>query len=247
MAFLWGNMKIAIYECHTKVNNIYERHGQSMNERDILLYSVSSIVGSRGKVRVFRPYLNEFPNIGSFDGFIISGSNENANEDSIRSKEWMKKLIVDIIKIHDRNIPLLGICFGHQIISAAFEGRLFELPNLEVGFKKIILQKEAVYSELFNGISRTFYGIFVHKWAVYKTSLPFGSKILALSPDIPDQAVAYSIGNRTFGLQFHPERNKKDALAIYAQNKVPNGIVKSSKMNTMILKNFINRIVYKQK
>jgi len=236
-------MRIAIYECHTILDNIYFRHGQAVNEADLLYDAVTSLVGSKGKVRVFRPYLGEFPKIGNFDGFIISGSNENADDDSIRSKDWMKRLIGDIIKIHDRNIPLLGICFGHQIISVAFEGKLFRLPELVVGFKKIYLQKEGVYSPIFKNVSRRFHGIFVHQWAVYKTSLPFGSKVLALSLDIPDQAVAYSIGKSTFGIQFHPERNRHDVRSIYKHEKIPHGVMESSRMNTKILKNFINNIV----
>jgi len=240
-------MRIAIFECHTELSKIYSRFGKKMDDADILEYAVSTLVGDSGTVRVFRPYKNEYPKIGSFDGFIISGSNENADELSIRSNEWMRKLIMQIHEIHDRNIPILGICFGHQILSVAFEGRLFRLPELVVGFKKIVLQKEGVRTKLFEGVNKNFYGVFYHEWAVYKTSLPFGSKVLALSPDIPDQAVAFSIGKYTFGVQFHPERTKKDVQSIYTHRKMSSGSIESSKMNVRILRNFIYNVVGNKK
>lgn len=54
------------------------------------------------------------------DGWLITGSRHGAYEDL----PWIPKLEQLIRDIHDSGQPIVGVCFGHQIIAQAFGGRV---------------------------------------------------------------------------------------------------------------------------
>lgn len=55
-----------------------------------------------------------------FDGFIISGSRSSVND----KKPWIEKLETLIRQIVKLEVPLVGLCFGHQAIAKALGGRV---------------------------------------------------------------------------------------------------------------------------
>ncbi len=64
---------------------------------------------------------NHFPtDLNSVDGWIISGSIHCANDDI----DWIHQLKALVREIYARDIPLVGICFGHQVIAAALGGKV---------------------------------------------------------------------------------------------------------------------------
>ncbi|WP_338011163.1 glutamine amidotransferase-related protein [Neptunomonas antarctica] len=64
---------------------------------------------------------DDFPvNASQCDGWIITGSKFNVYQ----NLPWMQKLKQLILDIHDANKPMVGICFGHQIIAEAFNGKV---------------------------------------------------------------------------------------------------------------------------
>lgn len=64
---------------------------------------------------------NEFPvNAEVANGWIITGSRHGAYEDHI----WIPQLEVLIREIVSLDLPLIGICFGHQIIAQALGGKV---------------------------------------------------------------------------------------------------------------------------
>ena len=55
-----------------------------------------------------------------FDGWLITGSRHGVYDDLF----WMPPLQDFIRELADQQIPLVGICFGHQIIAEALGGRV---------------------------------------------------------------------------------------------------------------------------
>lgn len=64
---------------------------------------------------------NQFPDgPGAADGWLITGSKHGAYEDH----DWIPPLEELIRDIRDANLPLVGVCFGHQIIAQALGGKV---------------------------------------------------------------------------------------------------------------------------
>jgi GMP synthase (glutamine-hydrolysing) len=103
-------------------------------------------------------------------------------------------------KIFDVGIPILGICYGHQLIVDHFGGKIKRTDRREYGRADLIIDnKEDLFSNIDNEMIRC--------WMSHGDAaevLPEEFKILAHTPSSPSAAV----GNNQkgfFGLQFHPE------------------------------------------
>ncbi|MDD5023336.1 MAG: type 1 glutamine amidotransferase [Candidatus ainarchaeum sp.] len=237
------SIKLAILNCYDSNHpkTLFNYSGKNLSESELLYSRVSSF--PMISAESFNVFSDDFPN-KKFDAFIISGSYYNPDRDSILSYSWMQKLLSFIRSAHEKAIPQLGICFGHQMIAVAFGGKVFKLPEIEAGFRKINLTDEGMKNRLFQNIKSSFFGVFFHNWAVYRSSLPFDSNILALSPKIPDQATSFSIGKSTYAVQFHPERVSGDVKIMFdSRKKSLNGakfnLSESSDANLKVLENFL--------
>ncbi len=230
---------IAILNCYNITHNIFDFNGKLVTESELLSARIESF--SKVKIESFDVFQDEFP-ITEYDAYVISGSHYNPDRSSIVKYAWMRRLLSFIRQVHQDRVPLLGICFGHQMISIALGAKVFELVEFESGYRRVVVN-EKYQSPIFRDVPKEFYGAFFHKWAVYSSSLPFGSRLLATSPDIQDQATAFSKGETTFAVQFHPERIARDVksmMRVYPDESgrhPPHRI--SSDANVQVLKNFI--------
>jgi GMP synthase-like glutamine amidotransferase len=60
------------------------------------------------------------PDVGAADGWLITGSRHGAYEDH----PWIAPLEAFIRTVYAAHVPMVGICFGHQIIAQAMGGRV---------------------------------------------------------------------------------------------------------------------------
>gem|GEM_PF-2132062 len=65
------------------------------------------------------------PKSGVHDGYIIGGSPDMVNE----NKEWVLRLKQFIHQKVNDGTPVLGICFGHQLLASAFGGKIENKPQ----------------------------------------------------------------------------------------------------------------------
>lgn len=129
----------------------------------------------------------QFPtDIHQAQGWLITGSRHGAYEDHA----FIPPLEVFIREAYDAGVPLVGICFGHQIIAQALGGTVIKHPGgWAVGAQDYDFQGETVTLNAW------------HQDQV--TELPEDAKVVATHPFCENAALVY--GDRAFTVQAHPE------------------------------------------
>ena len=112
-------------------------------------------------------------------------------------------------------VPILGICAGHQFMAGHYGGEAREAPAPEFGAASIELIDGG--GPLFTGTPDTQVVWESHNDEVSR--VPEGFRITAQSESCEVQAMQNEEGNR-FGLQFHPEVNDSEFGAHIFQNFV---------------------------
>jgi GMP synthase (glutamine-hydrolysing) len=129
------------------------------------------------------------------DAFVITGSSSSVTERA----PWMLRAEELVREIAATQRPLLGICFGHQLIAQALGGEVTRNPQgREIGAMRV---SRLADDFLFAGLPRTFDIHGTHVDAVLR--LPPGGEVLATTPR--DSVAAFRVGANVRGVQFHPE------------------------------------------
>lgn len=100
------------------------------------------------------------------------------------------------------NIPLLGVCLGHQAIGEAFGARIVHAPRIMHGKSYTITLDESC--PLFKGLGRTAQAGRYHSLVIDPASLPEELKITAESDDGCIMGISHMM-RPVYGIQFHPE------------------------------------------
>lgn len=141
------------------------------------------------------PY-NKLPELtDDIQGVILSGS-----PFSVR---WENALRLDLNLIAGKK-PLLGICYGAQLMADFFGGEVAQSSKREYG--KIMLQQHAPGDPFFAGISKRSQVWMSHSDTIVR--MPEGFEVLGNSDTIPFAAFRSEEGKfkvPVYGIQFHPE------------------------------------------
>lgn len=142
------------------------------------------------------PYLPVLPGPRDADAFIVTGSSSSVTERA----PWIVRLEQLVRDIVAARRPLLGICFGHQVLAQALGGEVARNPSgREIG--TVGIRRLADASPLFEGVPRLFDVHATHVDTVVR--LPRAAERLAVSA--LDAAAAFRFGDRAYAVQFHPE------------------------------------------
>ena len=110
-------------------------------------------------------------------------------------------ICLDLVAAAAMNIPMLGVCLGHQAIGQAFGGKIVRAP-LPVHGKLSDVQHRG--SGVFRGINGPFRATRYHSLAVERESLPADLTVTAET----DDGVVMGLSHKSLpahGVQFHPE------------------------------------------
>lgn len=142
---------------------------------------------------------DELPPPGACDGAVITGSAAMVGDQDA----WIERTAVWLRAAVDAGVPILGICFGHQLLAHALGGRVGPNPRgREIGTITLTLTETAVSDPLFGGLPTRIDVHATHLESVLE--LPQGARLLASSGLDPNQA--FRLADRpVWGLQFHPE------------------------------------------
>lgn len=154
--------------------------------------------------------------VTDFTGIVITGSPFAAyprEEDGKLFIASWKKDLVDFLKAADRGgVPVLGICYGAQILAEALGGQAIELKNargtkvLETGFARIRKVGDGYRDLLIGSLPEEFVAPENHADGIAR--LPEGAVLLAEN----EFGVQGFRVRKCWGFQFHPERPPKEAI-----------------------------------
>lgn len=125
-------------------------------------------------------------------GIIISGS------PILITNYDKKKLLNPFIFLKNCQIPILGICFGHQILGLLYGAEIFLGEEVRSNIQINLLSN----SPIFDGLDTN--TIIVSQDHTEGITLPKDFILLANSEYYPNEAMQHKT-NKIFGVQFHPE------------------------------------------
>jgi GMP synthase (glutamine-hydrolysing) len=140
----------------------------------------------------------EVPPGFDYDGVVVSGSRASVYWDEpwiATLKEWVGDAIA-------RDLPVLGVCFGHQVVADVLGGEVADMGEYEIGYREVT---HSGGDRLFDGVPEAFTVFTTHSDAV--TELPPGAEQTAEN----EYGVHGFRKGHVFGVQFHPEYDEGTA------------------------------------
>ena len=138
------------------------------------------------------------PPVSTLAGVVITGSPAMLTDGAawnLVAVHWLRDALA-------LGLPVLGICYGHQLLAHACGGHVDYHPNgREIGTVPVALTAAAFGDALLGGLPSRFLAHTSHSQAVLR--LPDSAVLLGASAH--DAHQAFRIGERAWGVQFHPE------------------------------------------
>ena len=113
---------------------------------------------------------------------------------------------MDVVRAFEGEIPILGICLGHQSISQVYGGKIIKAEQVMHGKTSQIHHTE---KDVFSGLANPFTATRYHSLVVDKESMPGCLEVIAWTEnDAGELEEIMGVRHRQFamtGVQFHPE------------------------------------------
>lgn len=159
------------------------------------------------QVAVLRPQKGDvLPDPQQVGAVVVTGSGAMVTDPD----EWIGRVSAWLAAVVALDRPVLGICFGHQLLAHALGGVVGDNPRgVEVGSVVSRPGPAAADDRLFASWSGGVWVQASHRQSVWR--LPEGAVSLAASDKDPHHAFRY--GRQCWGVQFHPEFDRRVVMA----------------------------------
>lgn len=131
--------------------------------------------------------VDRIPDPGDFDAVFVLGANESVYDERIG---WISPERATLQRAISLDVPVLGVCFGGQLLAQALGGQVAAAETQELGWLQLSTEDEQLVSA----------GPWL-SWHGDVFTIPPGARQVAWSDRCPH---AFSAGSH-LGLQFHPE------------------------------------------
>ena len=163
---------------------------------------------------------NIFQYVGEINQNVIIVKNDALSIESIAKENYSHIIIspgpgdpnesgkcIEIVKHFYKEIPILGVCLGHQVIGQAFGASIIKNKDIVHGkTSEIFIDQSSI---LYNGIPLSFTATRYHSLIIDKKTI---NKDFIINSWLADKTVM-GIEHRRyplFGIQYHPESIKTD-------------------------------------
>jgi len=221
--------KIVILSAGPGLDDIVQKYGHSSDWIPAILSDCNL------EFSIKKAYLKELMTLNDGDAWVITGSKYSVYE----NVDWINNLVDFVRLLIENNKPVLGICFGHQIIAKAIGAKVVKNHlGWELGSYSLQLTKEGEKNMLFDGFNDGDIVYESHQDVVIE--LPEEATVLA-STTKSIQSFNYKF---CYGVQFHPEFSFRVTrmlmdLRIKRGIKVDNNVLLESINSHKILNNFV--------
>jgi GMP synthase-like glutamine amidotransferase/pimeloyl-ACP methyl ester carboxylesterase len=138
------------------------------------------------------------PDLAAFDGLVLSGSLSSV----VAWESWMDAVTAAVELAMEGGMPVLGVCFGHQLLGKVLGGKVALNPaGREMGTVHVEVTRAGRADPVLGSLSPRFSAQATHVDAVVEP--PAGAVVLAYTE--LDGCAAMRVGKNVYGVQFHPE------------------------------------------
>ena len=194
--------------------------------------------------KVVRTYNEEpLPETGEFGAVIVLGYPHSINDNSHR--DFHTRLFGYIAGLVRSDVPLLGICYGAQMLAKVLGARVTQNKVREIGHYTVRLTEAGQTDRLFAGFDKEFE---VSHWHNDTFEIPWGAAHLAAGEECRNQAFRK---NNAAGVQFHLEP-RPDEIPLWcdeyqpelaAENKTKDEVVAAFNRRAEDIKRFNYRLI----
>ena len=156
------------------------------------------------------------PGAGEVDGLVVMGGPMGAGDDAEHPYLAPERDLIEACVA--REVPLIGVCLGAQLLAAALGARVYRGERGEVGGGTVALAEAAGTDPVLGPAPDP---LPVVHWHHDTFDLPGGAVLLASSERYRHQA--FRVGPRAYGLQFHVELGPAD-LPMLQQHMNPSRV-----------------------
>lgn len=143
----------------------------------------------------------DIPGRFDVDGFVVTGSRASVYWD----ESWIADLRSWVSEAIERDIPALGVCFGHQFLATVLGGEVQDMDEYELGYRTV---RRTGDSRLLAELPQEFTVFETHSDRV--TALPEGARQIAEN----DYGIQGFETETVLSVQFHPEYDMQTAREV---------------------------------